>query len=227
MSKILIEINKLSKNFKNNNSIIKVLKNVNLKLEKGKLVALVGPSGSGKSTFLHLIALLDKPTKGDIILLGNKTQNISEDKKNLIIRKNISIIFQNNNLLSDFTALENVAIPLIIRGNSYNNSIKKAAEILSIVNLTNRVSHFPSDMSGGEQQRVAIARSRASDTSIILADEPTGNLDEKTSEEVFSYFLKLKKKNKTILIATHNRELAKKADYTLRLTDGNIKRFNV
>ena len=227
MSKILIEINKLSKNFKNNNSIIKVLKNVNLKLEKGKLVALVGPSGSGKSTFLHLIALLDKPTKGDIILLGNKTQNISEDKKNLIIRKNISIIFQNNNLLSDFTALENVAIPLIIRGNSYNSSIKKAAEILSIVNLTNRVSHFPSDMSGGEQQRVAIARSLASDTSIILADEPTGNLDEKTSEEVFSYFLKLKKKNKTILIATHNRELAKKADYTLRLTDGNIKRFNV
>ena len=227
MSKILIEINKLSKNFKNNNSIIKVLKNVNLKLEKGKLVALVGPSGSGKSTFLHLIALLDKPTKGDIILLGNKTQNISEDKKNLIIRKNISIIFQNNNLLSDFTALENVAIPLIIRGNSYNNSIKTAAEILSIVNLTNRVSHFPSDMSGGEQQRVAIARSLASDTSIILADEPTGNLDEKTSEEVFSYFLKLKKKNKTILIATHNRELAKKADYTLRLTDGNIKRFNV
>ena len=227
MSKILIEINKLSKNFKNNNSIIKVLKNVNLKLEKGKLVALVGPSGSGKSTFLHLIALLDKPTKGDIILLGNKTQNISEDKKNLIIRKNISIIFQNNNLLSDFTALENVAIPLIIRGNSYNSSIKKAAEILSIVNLTNRVSHFPSDMSGGEQQRVAIARSLASDTSIILADEPTGNLDEKTSEEVFSYLLKLKKKNKTILIATHNRELAKKADYTLRLTDGNIKRFNV
>ncbi len=227
MSKIFIEINKLSKSFKNNNSIIKVLKNVNLKLEKGKLVALVGPSGSGKSTFLHLIALLDKPTKGDIILLGNKTQNISEDKKNLIIRKNISIIFQNNNLLSDFTALENVAIPLIIRGYSYNSSIKKAAEILSIVNLTNRVSHFPSDMSGGEQQRVAIARSLASDTSIILADEPTGNLDEKTSEEVFSYLLKLKKKNKTILIATHNRELAKKADYTLRLTDGNIKRFNV
>tara|TARA_Y100000591_G_scaffold333094_1_gene373643 strand:+ start:2582 stop:3265 length:684 start_codon:yes stop_codon:yes gene_type:complete len=227
MSKNLIEINKLSKNFKNNNSTIKVLKNINIKLEKGKLVALVGPSGSGKSTFLHLIALLDKPTKGDIILLGNKTQNISENKKNLIIRKNISIIFQNNNLLSDFTALENVAIPLIIRGNSYNSSLKKAAEILSIVNLTNRVSHFPSDMSGGEQQRVAIARSLASDTSIILADEPTGNLDEKTSEEVFSYFLKLKKKNKTILIATHNRELAKKADYTLRLTDGNIKRFNV
>ena len=135
--------------------------------------------------------------------------------------------FQNNNLLSDFTALENVAIPLIIRGNSYNNSIKKAAEILSIVNLTNRVSHFPSDMSGGEQQRVAIARSLASDTSIILADEPTGNLDQKTSKEIFSYFLKLKKLKKTIIFATHNRELANRADYKLFISDGIIKRVNV
>ena len=226
MSKILIEINKLSKNFKNNNSIIKVLKNVNLKLEKGKLVALVGPSGSGKSTFLHLIALLDKPTKGDIILLGNKTQNISEDKKNLIIRKNISIIFQNNNLLSDFTALENVAIPLIIRNKSYEFAIKKAEKFLKEVNLSHRLNHFPSDLSGGEQQRVAIARTLISETKIILADEPTGNLDYKNSQEVFSYFLKLKEKNKIILIATHNRELAKKADYTLSLTNGNIKRLN-
>ena len=160
-------------------------------------------------------------------MLGKKTENISEKQKNLMIRNNISIIFQNNNLLSDFTALENVAIPLIIRGNDYNFSIKKAAKILSKVNLGHRLDHFPSDLSGGEQQRVAIARSLASDTNIILADEPTGNLDEKTSEEVFSYFLKLKQKNKTILIATHNRELAKKADYTLRLSDGNIKRANV
>ena len=227
MSKNLIEVKKLNKQFKNNNSIIKVLKNVNLKLESGKLVALTGPSGSGKSTFLHLLALLDQPTKGEIVLLGKKTENISEDQKNLIIRDNISIIFQNNNLLSDFTSLENVAIPLIIRGNNYNFSIKKAAKILSRVNLGHRLDHFPSDLSGGEQQRVAIARSLASDTSIILADEPTGNLDEKTSEEVFSYFLKLKQKNKTILIATHNRDLARKADYTLRLSDGDIKRANV
>ena len=115
MSKNLIEVKKLSKQFKNNNSIIKVLKNVNLKLESGKLVALTGPSGSGKSTFLHLLALLDQPTKGEIVLLGKKTENISEDQKNLIIRDNISIIFQNNNLLSDFTSLENVAIPVIIK----------------------------------------------------------------------------------------------------------------
>ena len=227
MNKNLIEVKKLNKQFKNNNSTIKVLKNINLNLESGKLIALTGPSGSGKSTFLHLLALLDKPTKGEIVLLGKKTENISEEQKNLMIRNNISIIFQNNNLLSDFTSLENVAIPLIIRGNNYDFSIKKAAKILSRVNLGHRLDHFPSDLSGGEQQRVAIARSLASDTSIILADEPTGNLDEKTSEEVFSYFLKLKQKNKTILIATHNRELARKADYTLRLSDGNIKRANV
>ena len=227
MSKNLIQITKLNKEFKNNKSTIKVLNNINLNFESGKLIALTGPSGSGKSTFLHLLALLDKPTKGEIVLLGKKTANISEEQKNLTIMNNISIIFQNNNLLSDFTSLENVAIPLIIRGNDYNSSLKKAGKILSSVNLVHRLNHFPSDLSGGEQQRVAIARSLASDTSIILADEPTGNLDEKTSEEVFSYFLKLKKKNKTILIATHNRELAKKADYTLRLSNGNIKRANV
>ncbi len=227
MSKNIIEIIKLYKNFKNINSTIKVLKDINLNLETGKLIALMGPSGSGKSTLLHLLALLDKPSKGKIHLLGKDTDGISEDQKNLIIRNNISIIFQNNNLLSDFNSLENVAIPLIIRGNNYNFSVNKAAKILSKVNLGHRLEHFPNDLSGGEQQRVAIARSIASDTNIILADEPTGNLDEKTSEEVFSYFLKLKQKNKTILIATHNRDIAKRADYTLRLSNGNIKRVNV
>jgi ABC-type lipoprotein export system ATPase subunit len=224
MSKNLIEIKKLKKEFKNNNSVVKVLNNVNINIESGKLVALVGPSGSGKSTFLHLLALLDEPTQGKIFLFGNSITNISEDKKNKIIKDYISIIFQNNNLLSDFTALENVAIPLIIRNQNYKNSIEKAKKVLEKVNLSHRLNYFPSDLSGGEQQRVAIARSLAADTKIILADEPTGNLDYKTSNEVFSYFLKLKEKNKTILIATHNRELAKKADYTLSLANGNIKR---
>ncbi len=224
MSKNLIEIKKLKKEFKNNNSVVKVLNDVNINIESGKLVALVGPSGSGKSTLLHLLALLDEPTQGKIFLFGNSIANISEDKKNKIIKDYISIIFQNNNLLSDFTALENVAIPLIIRNQNYKNSIEKAKKVLAKVNLSHRLNYFPSDLSGGEQQRVAIARSLAADTKIILADEPTGNLDYKTSNEVFSYFLKLKEKNKTILIATHNRELAKKADYTLSLTNGNIKR---
>jgi len=224
MSKNLIEIKKLKKEFKNNNLVVKVLNNVNINIESGKLVALVGPSGSGKSTFLHLLALLDEPTKGKIFLFGNSTANISEDKKNKIIKNYISIIFQNNNLLSDFTALENVAMPLIIKNQNYKNSIEKAKKVLAKVNLSHRLNYFPSDLSGGEQQRVAIARSLAADTKIILADEPTGNLDYKTSNEIFSYFLKLKEKNKTILIATHNRELAKKADYTLSLANGNIKR---
>ncbi len=226
MNKFLIEIKKLQKQFENNNSVIKVLKDINLKLESGKVIALVGPSGSGKSTFLHLLALLDKPTKGKIIISGNSISNLSEDKKNQIVRDHVSIIFQNNNLLSDFTALENVAIPLIIRNKSYNFAIKKAEKFLKEVNLSHRLNHFPSDLSGGEQQRVAIARTLISETKIILADEPTGNLDYKNSQEVFSYFLKLKEKNKIILIATHNRELAKKADYTLSLTNGNIKRLN-
>ncbi len=226
MTNDLIKINKLSKTFRSNSNNIKVLKNISLNLSKGKLIALIGPSGSGKSTFLHLIALLDKPTSGHIYICGKKTENLSEAEKNKIIRNNISIIFQNNNLLSDFTAVENVAIPLIIRGKNYKSSVTKAKEILGKVNLSHRLNHLPSNLSGGEQQRVAIARSLASDTNIILADEPTGNLDAKTTEEVFSYFLKMKQKNKTILIATHNRELARKADYTLRLSNGDIKETN-
>ena len=226
MNKFLIEIKKLSKQFENNNSVIKVLKDINLNLESGKVIALIGPSGSGKSTFLHLLALLDKPTKGKISILGNTSSNLSENKKNQMIRDYVSIIFQNNNLLSDFTALENVAMPLIIRNKSYSFALKKAEKFLKEVNLNHRLNHFPADLSGGEQQRVAIARSLIAETKIILADEPTGNLDYKNSNEVFSYFLKLKEKNKIILIATHNRELAKKADYTLSLSNGNIKRVN-
>jgi len=226
MNNNLIKIKNLTKNFINDKLVVKVLKNLNLELEMGNIVALVGPSGSGKSTLLHLIALLDKPTTGNISILGKETLNIAEDEKNKIIRDNISIIFQNNNLLSDFTAIENVAMPLIIRNNSYSDSIQKAEKFLKKVNLSHRLSHFPSDLSGGEQQRVAIARSLIADTKIILADEPTGNLDVKNSNEVFSYFLKLKQKDKIILIATHNREIAKKADYTLSISDGNIKRVN-
>ena len=226
MNNNLIKIKNVTKNFINNKLVVKVLKNLNLELEMGNIVALIGPSGSGKSTLLHLIALLDKPTTGNISILGKETFNIAEDEKNRIIRDNISIIFQNNNLLSDFTAIENVAMPLIIRNNSYSDSLQKAEKFLKKVNLGHRLSHFPSDLSGGEQQRVAIARSLIADTKIILADEPTGNLDVKNSNEVFSYFLKLKQKNKIILIATHNREIAKKADYTLSISDGNIKRVN-
>ena len=226
MNKNCIKVEKLSKNFINNKVVVNVLNNLNLNLETGKIIALVGPSGSGKSTLLHLLALLDKPTNGKITILGEPTQNISENKRNQLIRNHISIIFQNNNLLLDFTAVENVAMPLIIRNKNYNSSIKEAESYLKKVNLGHRLNHFPSDLSGGEQQRVAIARSLISDTKIILADEPTGNLDNKNSSEVLSYFLKLKQKNKIVLIATHNREIAKRADYTLSIRDGIIKSSN-
>ena len=226
MNKNCIKVEKLSKNFINNKVVVNVLNNLNLNLETGKIIALVGPSGSGKSTLLHLLALLDKPTNGKITILGEPTQNITENKWNQLIRNHISIIFQNNNLLLDFTAVENVAMPLIIRNKNYNSSIKEAESYLRKVNLGHRLNHFPSDLSGGEQQRVAIARSLISDTKIILADEPTGNLDNKNSSEVLSYFLKLKQKNKIVLIATHNREIAKRADYTLSIRDGIIKSSN-
>ena len=227
MIREIIQINNLSKHFENGNSKITVLKNVNLKIETGKVVAIVGPSGSGKSTFLHLMCLLDTPSKGKIIISGKSISELNEDEKNKMVRENISIIFQNNNLLSDFTALENVALPLIIRETNYKTSIKKAEKFLKKVNLGHRLNHFPSDLSGGEQQRVAIARALIAETKIILADEPTGNLDNKNSNDIFSYFLKLREKNKIILIATHNRELAKKADYTLTISDGIVKRANV
>ncbi len=226
MNKNCIKVEKLSKNFINNKVVVNVLNNLNLNLETGKIIALVGPSGSGKSTLLHLLALLDKPTNGKITILGEPTQNITENKRNQLIRNHISIIFQNNNLLLDFTAVENVAMPLIIRNKNYNGSIKEAESYLKKVNLGHRLNHFPSDLSGGEQQRVAIARALISDTKIILADEPTGNLDNKNSSEVLSYFLKLKQKNKIVLIATHNREIAKRADYTLSIRDGIIKSSN-
>ena len=159
MNKNCIKVEKLSKNFINNKVVVNVLNNLNLNLETGKIIALVGPSGSGKSTLLHLLALLDKPTNGKITILGEPTQNITENKRNQLIRNHISIIFQNNNLLLDFTAVENVAMPLIIRNKNYNSSIKEAESYLKKVNLGHRLNHFPSDLSGGEQQRVAIARS--------------------------------------------------------------------
>ena len=136
------------------------------------------------------------------------------------------MIFQGNNLLSDFTCIENVLMPLVIRGEEINKSKKKAQKVLKDVNLNNRHEHFPNELSGGEQQRVAIARSLIAETDLILADEPTGNLDYKTSNEIFSYFIRLKKMNKAIIFATHNRELANKADYKLSISEGNIKRVN-
>jgi len=227
MNKNILEIKKIKKNFKHKNGLVKIFKEINLIIKNGDLVALVGPSGSGKSTFLHMISLLDIPDSGQIFFQGKNVENLNEEEKNHIRKKNISIIFQNNNLLNDFTAIENVIMPLIIRNENNQKAYDKAKSILDDFNLSSRYNHFPDELSGGEQQRVAIARALISETDLILADEPTGNLDYKTSREIFSYFLKLKKLNKTIIFATHNRDLANKADYKLSILNGDIKRTDV
>ena len=226
MSKILIETINLKKTYQHSNGNITLFDNLNLKIKQGDLVALVGPSGSGKSSLLHLLALLDDPTRGDIKINDVLTKKFTNEKKDETRRQNISIIFQDNNLLNDFTAIENVMMPLIIKGENISNAENQAQKILKVVKISDRSHHFPNELSGGEQQRVAIARALIAKTNLILADEPTGNLDFKTSKEIFSYFLKLKKLKKTIIFATHNRELANRADYKLFISNGDIKRVN-
>ena len=226
MNNILLETINLKKTYEHVNGNITLFNNLNLKIKCGDLIALVGPSGSGKSSLLHLLALLDEPTKGKILINNNETKNLTDIQKDEIRRINISIIFQENNLLTDFTALENVMMPLIIKGENKKDILVKAQNILKDLKIFNRSNHFPSELSGGEQQRVAIARALIAETNLILADEPTGNLDFKTSKEILSLFLKLKKLKKTIIFATHNRELANRADYKLFISNGDIKRVN-
>tara|TARA_Y100000389_G_scaffold110942_1_gene108022 strand:- start:1175 stop:1864 length:690 start_codon:yes stop_codon:yes gene_type:complete len=226
MSKILIQTVDLKKTYEHINGNITLFNNLNISIKHGDLIALTGPSGSGKSSLLHLLALLDEPSKGKILINGVETKNLIDHQKDEIRRKNISVIFQDNNLLTDFTALENVMMPLLIKGEKQKNILAKAKKILKDLKIINRLNHFPSELSGGEQQRVAIARAIIAETNLILADEPTGNLDFKTSKEIFSLFMKLKKLKKTIIFATHNRELANRADYKLFISDGDIKRVN-
>ena len=196
MNNEIIKLSKISKKFVGVNKDIIVLKNINLIINRGELVSLTGPSGSGKSTLLHIIALLDKPTSGEIFFKKKSFSKSNDSEKDLVRKKGISIIYQQNNLLSDFTALENVIIPLVNNGYEWTDATKKAVKILSLVNLSRRLSHFPSELSGGEQQRVAVARALITEPDLILADEPTGSLDRKTANEIFSLFLKIKSKNK-------------------------------
>ena len=226
MNEEILKLLKISKKFSGGRKDITVLKNVNLKINKGELVSLIGPSGSGKSTLLHIIALLDQPTSGEVFFKKKSFSKSNDNERDLVRKKGISIIYQQNNLLSDFTALENVIIPLVNNGYEWSKAVNKAVKILSQVNLSERADHFPSELSGGEQQRVAVARALITEPDLILADEPTGSLDRKTANEIFSLFKKLKSKNRAILYATHNRELSNRADYKLSILDGNITKKN-
>ena len=221
----LISLKNISKSFSNNKKI-NVLKRINYSFTKGKIYSLVGPSGSGKSTLLNVLSLIDKPTTGSLII--NKTPvNFNENVKNDKIRSSkIGIIYQQNNLLPDFTALENVYLAGLALTNDKKNSIERAKEIIQTMGLSSREAHFPSELSGGEMQRIAMARALINEPEIILADEPTGSLDHTTAKEVFNVLYKLKNKNRLIIYATHNRFFANMADCKLEMIDGNIKTIN-
>ena len=220
-----LTLKNISKHF-NTEKKIKVLKNLSYNFNKGKIYSLMGPSGSGKSTLLNLISLIDRPTLGSI-KFNNKPVNFTENKKNDIFRsKKIGIIYQQNNLLPDFTALENVYLANLSVNNNKDAALAKAKDLLKKIGLSNRLDHFPSQLSGGECQRVAIARAIINNPEIILADEPTGSLDLNTAKEIFQLLNNQKNSNRLIIFATHNRFFANKADYLLEMIDGSIKNTN-
>ena len=220
-----LKLKNISKHF-NIEKKIKVLKNLSYNFKKGKMYALMGPSGSGKSTLLNLISLIDRPTIGSI-KFNDDLVNFSNNKKNDIFRaKNIGIVYQQNNLLSDFTALENVYLANLSINNDKDSARTKAIDLLKKIGLSNRLNHFPSQLSGGECQRVAIARAIINDPEIILADEPTGSLDLNTAKDIFQLLNSQKKPNRLIIFATHNRFFANKADCLLEMTDGSVKTTN-
>ena len=220
-----LTLKNISKHF-NTEKKIKVLKNLSYNFNKGKIYSLMGPSGSGKSTLLNLISLIDRPTLGSI-KFNNNPVNFTDNKKNDIFRsEKIGIIYQQNNLLPDFTALENVYLANLSVNNNKDAALAKAKDLLKKIGLSNRLNHFPSQLSGGECQRVAIARAIINNPEIILADEPTGSLDLNTAKEIFQLLNNQKKPNRLIIFATHNRFFANKADYLLEMIDGSIKNTN-
>jgi len=220
-----ISLKKISKSFSINRKI-PVLKNINFSFKSGIVYSLTGPSGSGKSTLLNILSMIDKPTNGSLFLNNNKI-NFSKTVTNDKIRsKKIGIIYQQNNLLSDFTALENVYLAGLALTDHKKNSIERAKKIIKKMGLVSREHHYPSELSGGEMQRIAIARALINEPEIILADEPTGSLDQSKAKEVFQILYNLKNKNRIIIYATHNRFFANMADCKLEMIDGNIKTIN-
>ena len=222
----LITLNKISKSFLTNKKIL-VLKKINYKFRKGKIYSLVGPSGSGKSTLLNILSLIDKPTVGSL-KIDDRLVNYNDLSINDKIRaKRIGIIYQQNNLLPDFTALENVYLARLSIDDNKKKAVDNAKNIIQKMGLINRINHYPSELSVGEMQRIAIARALINEPQIILADEPTGSLDQSTAKEVFNILYKLKNSNRLIIYATHNRFFANMADCKLEMIDGNIKSINV
>lgn len=221
MPKTVLKLSNINKFFTQGEQKIEVIKNGNLEIKESELVALIGPSGSGKTTLLQIAGLLDNPNSG-VIEINNKKVTQDDSSRTEIRKNNIGFIYQFHHLLPEFSALENVALPLLIQGKTKEEAFKKAKEILKEVELEDRINHKPSELSGGQQQRVAIARAIVTNPSLILADEPTGNLDHELSKKIFDLFLKLvKSHNIACLIVTHNKELSKQADRVLEIEKVN------
>ncbi len=221
----LIEAKNIEKTFLVNNNQLQVLKNVSIKINNSESISIVGLSGAGKSTLLHLLGLLDIPTNGEILFDGVNVSKLNDDEQSVIRNSKIGFVFQFHHLLPEFTILENVIMPSLISNNNYNISKKKGLELLEIVGLTERINHRPNELSGGEQQRAAVARALINNPSILLADEPTGNLDSHNAELVHSLLFKFQKENKmSLVIVTHNIELSKQTNRRITLIDGEISK---
>ena len=221
----LIQLSNLNKIFVNEKKV-NVLKKINYKFKKGKIYSIMGPSGSGKSTLLNLLSLIDRPTSGSITIENNYIDFRDSKKNDLLRAKKIGIIYQQNNLLLDFTAIENIYLASLAAGNNKETSMVKSKILLRKVGLTSRSNHYPSQLSGGEKQRVSIARALINDPQIILADEPTGSLDLETAKSVFEILKKQINPSRLIIFATHNRFFADKSDCLLEIVNGNIKTIN-
>ena len=224
MNKPVLELASIKKSFsKGSSNKIEVLKGIDLKLFQGEIVALVAPSGAGKSTLLQIAGLLDKPLSGKIFIDGQEIQNKSDNQLTMIRRREIGFVYQFHHLLPEFSSRENIDLPQLANGFPSKDAQRRSNELLDLVNLANRSNHRPAELSGGEQQRIAICRALANKPKIILADEPTGNLDQNTTLSVFESLLKIvKKTNLAALIATHNLDLAKRMDRVVELIDGKI-----
>jgi putative ABC transport system ATP-binding protein len=223
MSKIIIETHHLARRYEMGSEVIHALKDISITIRKGEYVAFMGPSGSGKSTLMNIIGCLDTPNEGTYILNGTEVSDMSDNELAEIRNKEIGFVFQTFNLLPRSTALENVALPLIYAGVGKKERIERAMEALKNVGLENRAKHRPNELSGGQRQRVAIARALVNNPSIILADEPTGNLDTKTSQEIMALFDALHQKGNTIIMVTHEEDIARHAHRIIRLRDGLIE----